>query len=85
MRYGRELGCKFGQPHDLVMIHETIQVKHEQCKICSKRFRWNKGYKMRIENAEYLKAHVRNFAQRTGPTKRVYHKLYSPEKTKIVI
>jgi hypothetical protein len=85
MRYGYRLGCRFGQPHKLKIIHENPHVKWEACEICGKRFRWNKGYKGRVNNVEYLKAHVRNFAQKFGATKRVYHKIYSPKKTIIKI
>ena len=85
MRYGRDLGCRFGMPHDLKIIHETPHAKWEVCQICNKRFRWNKGYKGRINNNEYLKAHIRNFAQKFGATKRVYNKVYHPEKTVITI
>lgn len=75
MRYG----CRYGLPHDLKIINETVHVKHEVCKICNKKFRWNKGYRGRVQNTEYLKAHVRNFAQRWGSTKAVYYKIYKPE------
>lgn len=85
MIYGRNLGCRFGQPHDLKVIHENPQVKWEVCQICNKKYRWNKGYKGRIQNTEYLKAHVRNFAQRFGATKRIYHKVYKPETCTIQI
>lgn len=85
MRYGYDLGCRFGQPHDLKIIHETPSAKWEVCQICNKKFRWNKGYKGRTDNAAYLKAHVRNFAQKFGVTKRVYHKVWKPEKCVIVI
>ena len=81
MRYG----CKYGLPHDLKIIHENPQVKWEVCTICNKKFRWNKGYKDRVQNVEYLKAHARNYAQRFGATKRIYHKLYKPETTIIHI
>lgn len=81
MRYGARLGCRSGLPHDLKVVNETIRVKHEVCAICNKKFRWNKGYRGRIANVEYLKAHVRNFCQRFGATKRVYMRVYKPEKT----
>jgi hypothetical protein len=55
------------------------------CKICNKRFRWKKGYKGRVASQEYLKAHVRNFAQRGGATKRIYNKVYNPSKMIIKI
>lgn len=81
MRYN----CKYGLPHDLKIIHENPQVKWEICQICNKKFRWNKGYRGRIKNTEYLKAHARNFAQRFGATKRIYNKIYHPEKCVIII
>lgn len=85
-RYGLDLGCRYrGVPHNLTIVHENPRVKWEKCLLCNRSFRWNKGYKKRVDNVNYLKAHVRNFAQRTGVTKRVYMKMYQPEKTKIVI
>lgn len=80
MKYGKNFGCRHGLPHDTKIIHETPSVKHETCIRCNKKFRWNKGYKGRVQNAEYLKAHVRNFAQRMGATKRIYNRLYNPDK-----
>jgi len=78
-------GCKYGLPHDLKIIYEDESQKCEVCQICNKKFRWNKGYKGRIDNKEYLKAHIRNFAQRFGATKRVYFRIYQPEKLIIKI
>ena len=86
MRYTGDLGCKYrGVPHDLKIIHEDVKVKVEVCLICNKKFRWNKSRKGRVDNAKYLKAHVRSFAQRTGATKRVYHRIYKPESLVIKI
>ena len=85
MRYGRDLGCRFGQPHDMRVLHENPHVKWEVCQICGMRKRYNKGYKGRINNNEYLKDHVRNFAQKWGATKRIYNKIYQPEQTIIRI
>lgn len=80
MRYGYDLGCRFsGYPHDLIFIYENNQYKFELCKICSKKFKWAKSYKGRIQNAEYVKAHVRNFAQSWGATKRIYNTVYKSE------
>ena len=81
MRYG----CKYGLPHDLKIVHENPQVKWEVCQICNKKFKFNKGYKGRVNNQEYLKAHARNFAQKWGETKRIYHKVYKPESCVISI
>lgn len=85
MRYGRDLGCRFGQPHDFKIIHETPHVKWEQCTICRLRKRYNKGYRGRVNNTEYLKDHVRNFAQRGGATKGIYNKVYQRENCIITI
>jgi len=78
-------GCRYGMPHDLKPLQDTGRVKWEVCIICTKKFRWNKAYKGRIQNKAYLEAHIRNFAQRFGPTKRIYHKIYKSEAIKIVI
>ena len=82
VRYGTRIkGCRFGQPHNLVKLGENPQQLWERCNICGKTFHWNKGYKGRMDNIEYLKAHVRQLAQDFGSTERVFKKLYQPEKT----
>ena len=83
--YGTRFGCRFGHPHNLIKIGENPQQIWEKCTICNKTFHWNKGYKGRVNNAEYLKAHIRQFAQSFGATKRSYMKIYEPDKTIINI
>jgi hypothetical protein len=85
VRYGTRFGCRFGQPHDLIKLGENPQQIWERCKLCGKTFRWNKSYKGRVANVEYLQAHVRQYAQDFGSTKRAYMKLYKPEKTTIIL
>lgn len=85
IRYGTRFGCRFGQPHDMVQIADTKTLKVEKCRLCNKTFRWPKGYRERVDNVEYLHAHVRNYAQPNGSTRRVYNKLYRPEKAVIHI
>lgn len=86
MRYTGDLGCRYrGIPHDWKTIHENMQVKWEVCQICGRKERWVKGYRGRTDNNKYLKSHVRNYAQKFGATKRIYHKIYNPESTTIVI
>ena len=85
VRYGTRFGCKFGQPHDFARLGETKDAIVEKCKLCGIKKRWRKGYKGRINNPEYLKAHVRQFAQEFGSTKRVFAKLYKQEKCVIHI
>lgn len=84
-RFRTRLGCRFGQPHNFKVVHENKHVKHEVCTICNVKKRYVKGYKGRVKNTEYLKDHVRNFAQKSGATKRVYMKTYKREKTVIKI
>ncbi len=85
MRYRTRFGCRFGLPHDMKILYQDLGVKWEVCKICSKKFRWKQGYRGRINNVAYLEAHVRNYAQKFGATRRVYYKVNSPEKLKIII
>ena len=83
--YGVRFGCRWGQVHDFFTIKDTKTYKVEKCKICNIRKKYNKGYRMRIDNAQYVKDHVRNFAQETGPTKRVFYKIYKTSKCIIKI
>jgi hypothetical protein len=86
MRYTGDLGCKYrGIPHDMQVLHENKNAKWERCKICRMRKRYNKIHRGKIKNTEYLKDHVRNFAQRFGATKAVYNKVYYPDKCKIIL
>jgi len=81
----KNYGCRGGMPHDIVIVNENKSIKVETCTICTKKFRWHKGHKGRVSNAEYLKAHVRNFAQENGATKRIFNKVYNPESCVIKI
>lgn len=81
----RRYGCKWGKPHDLILLHDGKQAKWERCQICNKTFRWTKGFKGRIKNVDYLEAHARNYAQPNGATNELYKRLYEPEKCKIVL
>lgn len=85
MKYGLHLGCKNGLPHEFKIVRETKSEKWEVCIHCSVKKHYLKGYRGRVDNVQYLKDHVRNFAQRGGATKRVYHKVYYPEKCVIKI
>lgn len=83
IRYGVRLGCRWGMPHDPIVLHETPQCKIERCKLCGIRKRFNKGFGGRIDNVEYLRFHVRSFAQKNGSTKRVWAKMHKPDSLKI--
>ena len=81
----RRYGCRWGLPHDMVVLKDTVRVKWERCSVCRRTFRWNKGYRMRIDNRRYLEAHARNYAQKGGATNRLYMRLYEPTKCKIIL
>ena len=68
-----------------MITYENPRIKCEVCTICNKKFRWNKGYRGRVQNVEYLKAHARNYAQRFGATKRLYNQIYNPQNCTITI
>lgn len=80
VRYGVRLGCRFGTAHQFHQLKDTKTAKWEKCVICGLRKRWTKGNKNRVDNTEYLKAHVREYAQPTGSTRRVFMKMHHPEK-----
>lgn len=72
-------GCKWGQPHEMTLLHDGRAAKWERCTVCNRTFRWTKGFKGRVNNPEYLKAHARNYAQPGGATNRLWKRLYEPE------
>lgn len=80
VRYGVRLGCRFGTAHQFHTIKDTVKAKWEKCVICGERKVWVKGNKFRIDNNGYLKAHVREYAQPNGSTRRVFMKIHHPEK-----
>ena len=82
---GKHYGCRGRMPHDLENKFENNKIKVEICKICGIQVRFKKGYKGRIDNRAYLEAHQRNFAQRGGRTKRLWHKVHEPEELIIKI
>lgn len=81
----RDYGCRNRMPHDLEKLYENSVVKVEVCKRCGKKVRFRKYFKGRVDNRAYLEAHARNFAQSWGRTKRLYYKIYHPEKCVIKI
>ena len=85
IKYGIRLGCRFGVPHQFEIIKDTKTAKWEKCVICGLRKRWVKGNKNRVDNNQYLKMHVREFAQPHGSTKRIFMKLHYPDKCVINI
>ena len=85
MQYGRDLGCMYGAPHNMRYLANTKTAKWEKCVLCGRTFRWTKGARGRVDNAEYLKAHLRQFAQRSGATRRIFHQLYRRDQMAIVI
>lgn len=83
VRYGTRFGCRFGLPHDYVQVKDAPTVKIEVCRLCGDRKRWPKDKNGRTDSPAYLVAHVRQYAQPDGSTRRVFNKLYNKEKTTI--
>lgn len=62
--------------HAYETIVETTTGIIEVCKECKHRRVTKKDKKGRIDNEEYRKAHIRDFAQPTGPTKQIFDRYY---------
>lgn len=61
--------------HQYQTIQETEEAVVEVCSGCKKRL-VTKRKGGRIDNVAYLKEHEADFAQPTGPTSKVFQKLY---------
>jgi len=57
-------------------IHTDGRHIFERCERCGRRWSWIIGLDDRIDNRRYLTAHVRDFCQPHGRTKKIYLKLY---------
>lgn len=55
---------------------DNKEVRKEVCTFCGKRVIYNKAEGERIDNAKYLRDHVRDFCQPYGPTAKVYEEVY---------
>lgn len=72
-------GCKGKLPHAYEIEFDNPQVQAEKCSICGDEIKFQKDSQGRIDNLAYLKAHLREFCQPTGPTAKLYYILYAPE------
>lgn len=75
----KNYGCANRLPHDYKYLYENPAVKVEQCSICGDIVKFQKDNAGRIDNDRYLEAHIRNFAQSTGPTAEVYYACWHPD------
>lgn len=75
----KNYGCPRSIAHDIETIFQDSTVIEECCKLCGKEFKWNKDYQGRVNNADYLEAHVRDFCQPYGKTAQLFYLLYHPE------
>lgn len=67
--------------HNYEMVGENPDAVVEVCKECKKRLVTKKDSKGRIDNAAYLKEHVRDTAQPTGTTAKIFKRFYGKPKT----
>lgn len=63
--------------HDYIRVSENADGVVEVCKECKYRLITRKDIKGRIDNKEYLKEHVRDTAQPTGITSKVFKQYYA--------
>lgn len=61
--------------HDFIIIFEDSTVMSQVCKLCGEKKRYRK-INDKINNVEYLKDHIRDFAQPGGATDKVFQRFY---------
>lgn len=71
--------CKKNRYCDFTTVHEDRGAKVERCIYCGRRtiFRKVNG---KTDNVQYLKMHVRNFAQPYGATRKVFEEVYGSQR-----
>ena len=83
-------GCNGGWPHEYETrknkdgaVLDFANAKWEICIRCGRKIRWKKDSRGRVDNNAYLKAHIRNFCQPWGATRKTFIKIYHPQMNKI--
>lgn len=66
--------------HDWKIVGENGESIVEVCVECKERKVYRKDSKGRVDNREYLKEHVRDTAQPTGVTSKIFNRFYSTKK-----
>jgi hypothetical protein len=62
--------------HNYQVIRNTKDSVVEVCSECKKKLVTKIGLKGRIDNITYLKEHVRDTAQKTGSTAKIFKRFY---------
>lgn len=62
--------------HDYIIVSNNPDGMVEVCKECKGRLVTKKDNKGRIDNNVYLKEHIRDTAQPTGATSKIFKKYY---------
>lgn len=62
------------------MVGENTEAVVEVCNECHHKLITRKDRKGRIDNKAYLKEHMRDTAQPTGPTSKVFKRFYNKPK-----
>jgi len=68
--------------HDYAVVSTNNNGQVEVCKECKHRLVIKKDKNGRIDNSEYVKTHVRDTAQPSGATARIFNKYYGASKNK---
>lgn len=66
--------------HNYIQVSQTEDGAAERCTECGHRIIVTTGEKGRINNAEYLKEHVRDTAQPRGRTENIFKRFYTNKK-----
>lgn len=82
MIIGDEVKCRKGVYHDYVLSRDLADALIEICRLCGKKTIYNKGPKGRIDNARYLKEHLRDTVQPWGKTKKLFFQIYGEKPLK---
>lgn len=71
--------CPKGALHRWTESQEFHDAYVEICEQCSKRMIWRKDEFGRMDNRKYSRAHIRSFAQPTGPTAKIFAMAYGED------
>ena len=69
--------CRKAKYCDFVVTISNDEVQVEVCQFCGKKVGyWKEKGTGRIDNAKYLRDHVRHFCQPFGPTRKIFEEIY---------
>lgn len=76
-----ESTCKKNKYCNFEAVAEDSKTLKEICTFCGRPAYWNKDKFGRLDNRKYHRFHIRDFAQPTGSTKRIFYEIYGTPRT----